>query len=76
MILPAFGTVSQIVLAFVYKPLLGYNSMVCATTSIAILSFTVWVHHMPTTGMSVTGQSFSMYATMPIVVPTGVKIFN
>src|SRR5215471_3603364 len=76
MILPAFGIVSQVVPAFARKPLFGYTSMVYATSSIAILSFIVWAHHMYTTGMPVTGQLFFMYATMLIAVPTCVKIFN
>jgi cytochrome c oxidase subunit 1 len=76
MILPAFGIVSQIVPTFARKRLFGYASMVYATSSIAILSFIVWAHHMFTTGMPVTGQLFFMYATMLIAVPTGVKIFN
>src|SRR5881275_1037943 len=76
MILPAFGIVSQVIPAFARKPLFGYASMVYATSSIAILSFIVWAHHMFTTGMPVTGQLFFMYATMLIAVPTAVKIFN
>jgi len=76
MILPAFGIVSEIVPAFSRKTLFGYSSMVYATSSIAILSFIVWAHHMFATGMPVTGQLFFMYATMLIAVPTGVKIFN
>jgi cytochrome c oxidase subunit 1 len=76
MILPAFGIVSQIVPTFARKRLFGYASMVYATSSIAILSFIVWAHHMFATGMPVTGQLFFMYATMLIAVPTGVKIFN
>jgi cytochrome c oxidase subunit 1 len=50
--------------------------MVYATSSIAILSFMVWAHHMFATGMPVTGQLFFMYSTMLIAVPTGVKVFN
>jgi cytochrome c oxidase subunit 1 len=76
MILPAFGIISQVVPAFSRKKLFGYASMVYATSSIAILSFIVWAHHMYTTGMPVTGQLFFMYATMLISVPTGVKVFN
>src|SRR3954470_14286365 len=76
MILPAFGIISHVVPAFARKRLFGYASMVYATSSIAILSFIVWAHHMFTTGMPVTGQLFFMYATMLIAVPTAVKIFN
>ncbi len=76
MILPAFGIVSQVIPAFARKPLFGYASMVYATSSIAILSFSVWAHHMFTTGMPAAGQLFFMYATMLIAVPTGVKVFN
>lgn len=76
MILPAFGIISQVIPAFARKKLFGYQSMVYATASIAILSFIVWAHHMFSTGMPVTGQLFFMYATMLIGVPTGVKVFN
>jgi len=76
MILPAFGIISQIVPTFARKPLFGYASMVYATSSIAILSFIVWGHHMFTVGMPAVAQLFFMYATMLIAVPTGVKVFN
>jgi cytochrome c oxidase subunit 1 len=74
--IPAFGVVSQVIPAFSRKPLFGYTSMVYATSSIAILSFIVWAHHMYTTGMPVQAQLFFMYATTLIAVPTGVKVFN
>jgi cytochrome c oxidase subunit 1 len=76
MILPAFGIVSAIIPTFARKPLFGYASMVYATSSIAILSFIVWAHHMFTVGIPLVGELFFMYATMLIAVPTGVKIFN
>ncbi|WP_137937065.1 cytochrome c oxidase subunit I [Chitinivorax sp. B] len=76
MALPAFGVVSQVIPTFARKPLFGYHSMVYATSSIAILSFIVWAHHMFATGMPAVGQLFFMYATMLIAVPTGVKVFN
>jgi cytochrome c oxidase subunit 1 len=76
MALPSFGVVSQIIPTFSRKPLFGYHSMVYATSSIAILSFMVWAHHMFVTGLPATAQLFFMYATMIIAVPTGVKVFN
>ena len=76
MILPAFGIVSEIIPTFARKRLFGYSSMVYATSSIALLSFIVWAHHMFTTGMPVAAELFFMYATMLISVPTGVKVFN
>ncbi len=74
--IPAFGVVSQVFPAFARKPLFGYASMVYATSSIAILSFLVWAHHMYTVGMPVEAQLYYMFATMLIAVPTGVKVFN
>ncbi|ODV12785.1 MAG: cytochrome c oxidase subunit I [Thiobacillus sp. SCN 64-317] len=76
LILPAFGIISQIIPTFSRKPLFGYASMVYATASIAILSFTVWAHHMFAVGMPVAAQLFFMFSTMLIAVPTGVKVFN
>ncbi|MFT5880090.1 MAG: cytochrome c oxidase subunit 1 [Moritella sp.] len=76
MILPSFGIISAIIPTFARKQLFGYNSMVYATASIAILSFTVWAHHMFTVGLPLAAELFFMYFTMLISVPTGVKIFN
>ena len=76
MILPGFGIASQIIPTFARKKLFGYNSMVYATASIAILSYVVWGHHMFTTGMPLAGELFFMFCTMLIAVPTGVKVFN
>ncbi|MDP2247635.1 MAG: cbb3-type cytochrome c oxidase subunit I, partial [Nitrosomonadales bacterium] len=76
MILPAFGIISTIIPTFSRKPLFGYHSMVYATAAIAILSFSVWAHHMFTVGLPVAGLLFFMYATMLIAIPTGVKVFN
>ncbi len=76
MILPGFGIASQIIPTFARKKLFGYDSMVYATVSIAVLSFIVWGHHMFATGMPVEVELFFMYATMLIAVPTGVKVFN
>jgi len=76
MILPSFGIMSEIIPTFSRKHLFGYTSMVYATSAIALLSFTVWAHHMFTTGLPIWGELYFMFATMLIAVPTGVKVFN
>ncbi len=76
MILPSFGIISEIIPTFSRKKLFGYDSMVYATASIALLSLIVWAHHMFTTGMPAIGEIFFMITTMLISIPTGIKIFN
>ena len=52
-ILPAMGVVSEILPVFSRKPLFGYRAFVFATIAIGLLSFSVWAHHMFTTGVGV-----------------------
>ncbi len=73
-ILPFFGVVTEIIPVFSRKPLFGYRGFVFATLLIGAYSFTVWAHHMFTTG-SVDNPFFSAM-TMLIAVPTGVKFFS
>jgi cytochrome c oxidase subunit I len=74
LILPAFGVISEILPVFSRKPLFGYKAFVIATAAIGALGFTVWAHHMFTTG-AVFLPFFSFF-TFLIAVPTGVKFFN
>ncbi len=74
LILPAFGVISEIIPVFSRKPLFGYRAFVLATASIGALGFTVWAHHMFTTG-AVYLPFFSFF-TFLIAVPTGIKFFN
>ena len=75
-ILPAFGVYSEVFSTFSGKVLYGYKSLVYATMGIAVLSFTVWVHHFFTMGQSANVNAAFGIATMLIGVPTGVKVFN
>ena len=76
LILPGFGIISSVVPTFARKPLFGYRLMVLAVIVIALLAFLVWMHHMFTTGAPFNAQIATMYLTMLIAVPTGIKIFN
>lgn len=76
LILPAFGIFSEVVATFSSKRLFGYTSLVYATAVIAILSFTVWLHHFFTMGASPNVNAVFGIATMVIGVPTGVKVFD
>ena len=76
LILPAFGVYSELVSTFSTKRLYGYASLVLATMMIAVLSFTVWVHHFFTMGQSANINAAFGIATMAIGVPTGVKIYD
>jgi cytochrome c oxidase subunit 1 len=74
MVLPAMGVISEVLPVFSRKPLFGYKAFIFATVGIGALGFTVWAHHMFTTG-SVFLPFFSLM-TAAIGVPTGVKMFN
>ncbi len=74
MVLPAMGMVSEILPVFSRKPLFGYKAFVFATAGIGALGFSVWAHHMFTTGQVF--LPFFSLMTFLIAVPTGVKMFN
>ena len=76
LILPAFGVYSEVVSTFSSKELYGYTSLVIATAVIAVLSFTVWVHHFFTMGQNADINAVFGIATMTIGVPTGVGIYD
>ncbi len=76
LVLPAFGVFSEVVATFSKKRIFGYTSMVIALAAIAVLSFTVWLHHFFTMGAGADVNTFFGIMTMVIAIPTGVKVFN
>jgi cytochrome c oxidase subunit 1 len=74
LILGAWGIVSEIIPVFAGKPLYGYKGLIMAFLTVTALSFTVWAHHMFTTGV-ITNLSFFAATTEMISIPTGVLFF-
>jgi cytochrome c oxidase subunit I len=74
MALPFFGVISEVIPVFSRKPIFGYTALVFATLLIGVLSFSVWAHHMFTTG-AINPVFFSV-TSFAIAIPTGVKFFT
>jgi cytochrome c oxidase subunit 1 len=72
LIMGAWGVTSEIVPVFSRKPLYGYRVVILALMLIMALSFTVWGHHMYTTGL--VNASFFSVTTELISVPTGLLV--
>jgi cytochrome c oxidase subunit I len=76
MMLPGFGIISEVITTHARKPIFGYKALAVSTAAIGILGFTVWAHHMFTSGMAEWLRLPMMITTMLIAVPTGVKVLG
>ena len=76
MILPSMGMISEVIPVMSRRPIFGYKAIAYSTVAIGLLGFTVWVHHMFTTGIDIWVRIPFMMATVTIAVPSGVKVFN
>jgi cytochrome c oxidase subunit I len=76
MMLPGFGIISEIIAVKSRKPIFGYRMMAFSLLAIIVLGFTVWAHHMFTSGMAAWIRIPMAITTCIIAVPTGIKIFS
>ena len=76
MMLPGFGIVSEIIAVKSRKPIFGYRMMAFSLLAIVVLGFTVWAHHMFTSGMAAWIRIPMAITTAIIAIPTGIKIFS
>ena len=76
MILPGFGIISEVLAVKARKPIFGYRMMAFSLLAIVGLGFTVWAHHMFTSGMAAWIRIPMAITTAIIAVPTGIKVFS
>ena len=74
LIMGAWGITSEIIPTFSGRPLYGYRVVILSLMLVMALSFTVWGHHLYTTGL--VDDPFFSVTTELISVPTGVLFFN
>jgi cytochrome c oxidase subunit 1 len=75
-VLTGLGVISELLPVFARKPLYGYRWVAISSFGIALVGFTVWAHHMFTSGMASYLRVPFMYSTLLVAVPTGVKFFS
>lgn len=73
--LPATGIVSMVIPVFSRRPIVGYPYVAVSTMLTGVVGFSVWLHHMFTTGMSDMAMSFFSAGSMTISLFTTVQIF-
>src|SRR3989454_2217010 len=76
MMLPGFGIISEVIAVKARKPIFGYRMMAFSLLAIVVLGFTVWAHHMFTSGMAAWIRIPMAITTAIIAIPTGIKIFS
>ena len=76
MVLPALGTISEILSPMCRKHIFGYNFIALSSIAIAFFSFIVWGHHMFTSGQSPLANAIFSLLTFSVSIPSAVKVFN
>ena len=69
--LPGFGIVLELIPVFSRKTLWGYRLAVAGILGVALLSFSVWQHHLFVSGINSGMRPFYSLSTELISIPTG-----
>jgi cytochrome c oxidase subunit 1 len=74
LILPALGTLAEVISTNTRKAIWGYRLMVYSSLALGFLSMIVWAHHMYLTGMGTRLSTFFQTTTMIISIPSVIII--
>jgi len=76
MILPAMGSITEVLSAFSRKNIFGYKAVAFSSLGIAFVGFFTWGHHLFTSGQSTVDAGIFGVLTMFVGIFTAIKIFN
>jgi cytochrome c oxidase subunit 1 len=76
LMLPGAGILLQLLPVFTRKPLWGYRVAVAGMLGIALVSFSVWQHHLFMSGLNADLRTFYMFSTELISIPTGLIVLS
>jgi heme/copper-type cytochrome/quinol oxidase subunit 1 len=74
--MPIFGLISTIIEFVSCRVVFSVLAMIYSMSSISLLGFFVWAHHMFTVGLDLDSRVYFGIVTLLIGVPTCIKIFN
>jgi cytochrome c oxidase subunit I+III len=73
-VLPAMGMASMMIPTFSRRPLAGHTLVVASTIATGTIGFSVWLHHMFSSGAPMGALTFFSAASMLISVPSAVTV--
>jgi len=76
LLLPIFGYVSNIVVAFTKKALFGYDHMVMSMIAICLLGAIVWGHHMYVGGLNKNLRGIFTATSLFVGIPSILKLHS
>jgi cytochrome c oxidase subunit 1 len=76
MILPAMGTISEIIPVYARRTIFGYKFIAFSSVAIAAVGSLVWGHHLFVSGQSYAAGVIFSLLTFLVAIPSAIKVFN
>jgi cytochrome c oxidase subunit I len=75
-LIAALAAIAEIVSAFARRPLVGRGAVVGSLIAIAVLGTLAWMQNMMTAPIGIGWMYFAMIASLALIVPFGLVLFN